>query len=49
MKINMDYINSIILIVSAVGSFLLGFEITYEPEHKRIERKKVERIFRNKR
>jgi hypothetical protein len=27
---------------------LLGFMITYEPEHKRIERKKVERIFRNK-
>jgi len=48
MKINMDYITSIIVIVSAVGSFLLGFMITYEPEHKRIERKKVERIFRNK-
>jgi len=48
MKINMDYITSIIVIVSVVGSFLLGFMITYEPEHKRIERKKVERIFRNK-
>jgi len=48
MKINMDYITSIIVLVVAVGSFLLGFMITYEPEHKKIERKKVERIFRTK-
>ena len=45
----MDYITSIIVIVSALVSFFLGFVITYEPEYKRIERKKVERIFRNKR
>jgi hypothetical protein len=44
----MDYITSIIVLVVAVGSFLLGFMITYEPEHKKIERKKVERIFRTK-
>jgi hypothetical protein len=45
----MDNITLTITIVCAVGSFLLGFLFTYEPEHKRIERKKVERIFKNKR
>lgn len=45
----MDNITLTITIVCAVGSFLLGFVITYEPEHKRLERKKVERIFRDKR
>jgi hypothetical protein len=44
----MDYITSIIVLVVAVASFLLGFMITYEPEYKKIERKKVERIFRTK-
>lgn len=45
----MDNISLIITIVCSVGSFLLGFVLTYEPEHKRIERKKVERIFKDKR
>jgi len=45
----MDNITLTITIVCAVASFLLGFVLTYEPEHKRIERKKVERIFRDKR
>ena len=44
----MDNITLIITIVCAVGSFLLGFILTYEPENKRIEREKVERIFRGK-
>lgn len=45
----MDTTLLVITLISAIGSFLLGFVLTYEPEHKRLERKKVERIFRDKR